>query len=333
MTTKQEDILRKVRGLIAKAQGTEFEAEREAFMAKADGLMEAYAIEEYMLATGSDEQKARLVTRRDFEMAWWRQLKGVEYDAKNCVYWLFNACVRHCRCYTTTAAWDYSTDTMAIYGMQADLTYLDLLFTDLFVQLFAKIKPSYDSNKSLGENVMLAKEAGMKYTDIAVWAGHPEWVEPNGTGGVKTCDGGKMLRDYKRHLESIGKTTRDVVSVNPKAYQYSYCYAFYSTVSERLAAMRDERETEQTGSMALALRDIDELAKEALWDDFPDLRPHPVDCTCQPCKDRRKPVRKSDYRQGFSIVAQGYGAGKDAGGKARIASRDGGLGRTKELKD
>lgn len=330
MSTKQEDILRKVRGLIAKAQGTEFEGEREAFMAKADALMEAYAIEEYMLATGEDESKARLIKRRDFDMGWWRQLYGIDHDARNCVYWLFNTCVKHCRCMTSVQAWSFTSNTAAIYGTEADLSYLDLLFTDLFTQLFAKIKPAYDSDKSMGENVLVAKEAGMKYTDIAVWLGHPEWVVPNGTGGTKTADNGKMLREYKAFLKSIGKSPRDVVSVNPKAYQYSYCYGFYATVAERLRMMRGDREVEHTGDMSLALRDIEDLAREAMWDDFPELRPHEDDCQCEQCKARRKPVKYSG-RQGYQLVSQGYGAGKGAGQTARIANQNSGLGRTKEL--
>lgn len=315
--SRQEAILRKVRGLMAKAASTEFPEERDAFQAKADELMEQYAIESWMLASGSDESKARLIKRREFDMTWWRELRGVDSDAKNAVYWLWTACVRHCRCVTDIMTWSTLENKASIFGTEADLTYLDLLFTDLFTQLFAKIKPAYDPDKSLGENVLRAKEAGMKYTDIAVWLGHPEWRERNGTGGWKTCDNGKMLREYKSYLRSIGKTPADVISVNPKAYQYSYCYAFYTTVSSRMYEMRQGRE-DTTGSTAIALRDIEVLAKEAMWDEFPDLRPHPEDCQCEACTAKAKPIK---YRQGYQIVHQGYGAGRDAGAKARIAQQ------------
>ena len=39
------DILRKVQGLLAKAEGTDYEAERDAFLAKAQEMMERYAID------------------------------------------------------------------------------------------------------------------------------------------------------------------------------------------------------------------------------------------------------------------------------------------------
>lgn len=343
MTDRQDDILRKVRALIAKASSTDFPEEAEAFRRKADALMEAYAIETWMLETGKDETKARLIKTVAMDMQWWADLKDLEFDARSNVWYLFTACVKHCRCVADWSTRDYRANTVRVYGMSSDIAYLDLLFTDLFIQLFDKIKPKYDPNRSLGENVMRAKEAGMKYIDIAVWAGHPEWREMTHTGGYKTCDGGKMLREYKKHLEGLGKSPRDVVTVHPDNYRLSYTYSFYAEISKRLRAMRDDRAGGQTGSTALALRDIEDLAREAMYEDFPELRPHPEDCDCDSCHRcddpectrtgcvaRRKPVK---YRgpQGRRMVGAGLVAGKDAGEKARIVTQSEGLRSTQEL--
>ena len=321
MTTKQEDILRKVRGLYAKANSTDFEAEREAFMAKADQLMEAYAIETWQLETGEDAEKAKLIVRRDFDMQWFRDLDGIHWDARSNVWHLFMGCVRHCRCQTSVNL--FSTSTIPVYGLQADLDYLDLLFTDLFIQLFAQLKPKYDENKSMGENIMVAKEAGMKYTDIAVWLGHPEWREmvygDRGYGHWKTCDNGKMLREYKKYLKSIGKSPRDVVSAHPDAWAISFTQAFWLRVTNRLRNQVEQRESTNTGSMALVLRDIAQMALEALWADFPDLKPHPSDCPCKQCTGKRKPVK---YRGGHRINEAAYARGGAAGDAARIVSND-----------
>jgi hypothetical protein len=258
MTTKQEDILRRVRGLMAKAASTEFEGEREAFQAKADQLMEAYAIETWMLQTGEDESKARLIVKRDFDMSWWSQLgHQVSWETKSNVWYLFT-------------------------------------------------------------NVMRAKEAGMKYIDIAVWLGHPEWRVPNGTGGYKTADNGKMLREYKSYLKSIGKTPKDVVTVHPASWALSYTYGFYTQVAARLHRMREDREAENTGSNALALRDIEMMAREAYDAMFP-----PPEATGR----RSRAVARSGPR----IVQAGMNAGTLDGGKARIISNAPGVTRTKEL--
>jgi hypothetical protein len=332
---KQDKMLAKVRALYAKADSTTFPEEAKLFRAKADQLMEAYAIETWMLETGDDESKARLIKTREMDMSWWTQLSNVHFEAKSNVWYLFFACVRHCRCYTTWSAINYyrlpdgtREQKIKVYGLEADLSYLDLLFTDLFIQLFAKIKPQYDPNKSMGENVMRAKEAGMKYIDIAVWLGHPEWREPNGSGGYKTCDSGKMLREYKKHLSSIGKTPKDVVTVHPDSWAISYTESFYHQVAIRLQDMRDNRETPNTGSQSLALRDIDAMAKEAMYNDFPELRPHPAGCTCRACTAKRKPVK---YTGGHQTVAAAYAKGGDAGKAARIINKDGGLRSTPQL--
>lgn len=60
-----EAVLERVRKLLAKAEGTSFEAEADAFFAKAQELMQAHAITEAMLAKerGSDERPVLLSVR------------------------------------------------------------------------------------------------------------------------------------------------------------------------------------------------------------------------------------------------------------------------------
>jgi len=327
---EHEDILRKVRGLIAKANSTDFPAEKEAFMAKADLLMEKYAIDQAMLKLGQDKN-ARLVVRRDMDISWWSELRnGVHIDARNNIAWLWMACVDFCRCYSSYSVWDFKQNSAAVYGMASDLSYLDMLFTDLLLQMVDHIKPKYDPNKTMGENVMLAKEAGMKYIDIAIWLGHPEWRVPNGTGGYKTADNGKMLREYKAHLKTIGKTPRDVVSVHPDEWQISYVEGFVTMIRKRLKDITALRSgsTGEKDSVALVIRDIRDQAKDALWGDFPELRPHAADCTCKQCTAKRKPVK---YREQRKLNYTAYGSGSDKGANARIVSNDPGLKQQKSL--
>src|SRR5580765_5812641 len=253
--SRQAAILRKVRALYAKAASTEHEGEREVFTAKADQLMEAYAIETWQLETGADDEKARLITRVDMDMSWWIQLYQIHEDARWPIWYLFDSCVKHCRCYTEWGAQTYGRENrkITVFGLQADIEYLDLLFTDLFTQIFSRVSPTYDPAKCMGENVMRAKEAGMKYTDIANWLGHPEWVVPNGTGGVKTADNGKMLREYKKYLLTIGKTPRDVVSVHPDSWIIGFVSSFCTKVRQRMRAMAEMRaeSRDSSGSMEI----------------------------------------------------------------------------------
>lgn len=320
MTEKQhEDILRKVRGLIAKANSTEYPAEKESFLRAADNLMEKYAIDQAMLMLNVDKN-ARLVVRRDIDISWWSQLRdGVHIDARNNIAWLWDACVNFCRCYSTFATWDYTKKTAAVYGMESDLSYMDMLFTDLLLQMVEHIKPVYDPSLSLGHNIMRAKEAGMKYKDVAVWCGHPEWSTTDVYG--KVSNNGIMLREYKKYLKSIGKTTRDVVAVHPDEWQISYVEGFTSMIRRRLhdlTAMRSGG-TGEENSTALVIRDIRDQARDALWADFPDLKPHEPDCKCKQCTEKRKPVK---YREGRRTNYAAYGSGQDKGRDARIVSND-----------
>ena len=320
MTEKQhEDILRKVRAMIAKANSTEYEAERETFLRAADNMMEKYAIDQAMLMLNVDKN-ARLVVRKNMDISWWSQLRdGVHIDARNNIAWLWDACVNFCRCYSTFAVWDYTQKTAAVYGMESDLSYLDMLFTDLLLQMVDHIKPKYDPAKTLGENIMRAKEAGMKYKDVAVWCGHPEWSVTDRYG--KVSNNGIMLREYKKHLKSIGKTTRDVVAVHPDEWQISYVEGFTTMVRKRLRDLTALRSggTGEENSTALVIRDIRDQARDLLWEDFPELKPHPDDCTCKQCTTKRKPVK---YKEGRRLNYAAYGSGSDKGANARIVSND-----------
>lgn len=314
-----EDILRKVRALVAKANSTTFEQEREAFMAKADELMERYAIDQAMLAM-ADDTKARFVVRKDMDISWWSEMRNMDSEVRARIYWLWSYCVEFCRCYSSSSTWDYREKTCAVYGMPSDLDYLNLLFTDLFLQMSGTLKPKYDPNLTLGHNVYNAKNAGMKYVDIAYWSQHPEWVEPNGTGGLKTKDGGKMKHAYQRHLNEHHPGEKRI-TMHPVTWAMSFMDGYVTTIRERFGKMREMRDIpSDADSMALVVRDIRDQAREAMFEDFPNLRPHPKDCQCKSCVAARKPVKYSSakFRAGRQIDWSARTQGGQAGQSARI---------------
>lgn len=304
---KRESMLRKVRALYAKANSTEHEGERAVFMAKADQLMEAHAIETWMLEAGKDDEQSKLVVKRSFDMSWWSELGDLPHDCKSQVWHLFASCAKHARCYVS-ANGIWQSGGCPVWGLEADLDYLDFLFTDLFVQLFAKIRPAYNPDKTLGENVMIAKEAGMKYTDIAVWCGHPEWRIPNGTGGWKSSPTNKMLSSYKSHLKSIGQSPSDRVTVHPHTYAYSFLSAFTVTIRKRFEDMSASTASTRVGGAELVLRDIREQAQSAAFSEFPAWAKH---------------SGLSRSGGGRKLSTQGYASGGNAGKDARIAGRGG----------
>lgn len=327
MAWTKEELLVKVRALIAKGNSTEFEAEKQLFLAKADELMEKYAIDVAMLAQ-ADESKAKLVIRRDMDISWWKESRSLPWEVRSELFWLWGACLAHCRCISSQSVWDYTANTSAVYGLPSDLDYLDLLFTDLMLQMFAKVKPTYDPSKTLGHNVAIGKQAGMKYADIATWVGMPELVRIS-RDGKRQVDG-KLLREYKKHIAAHGG---DLVTIHPTTWMISFAEGFCYTIRKRLREIRKGREEAKDSSnpMALALRDVRDLAQEQMYVDFPELRPHEPDCKCEQCKPskRRRVATYKDNRQ-RDWVAQSRGS--QAGESARIVSNDPTLRKPRELK-
>jgi hypothetical protein len=301
--TQQEAILRKVRGLIAKANSTEHEGERQVFMAKADELMEKYAIDQALLLLKQDPN-ARLVVRKDMDISWWSQMHGIDPDARNEIAYLWSSCVTHCRCVTSFSTWNFSTKTAAVFGTEGDLAYLDLLFTDLFIQMTEKLRPTFNPNAEIGSQVRLAKEAGMTWDQILDWAGLRG-----------TPEGKRLLPAYRRYCEAHGLQQ---VKINPKTYQWSFVEAFCGTIRSRLYAMRQRDDGGPSAGNELVLRDIRDQAREEMYNVFPDLRPHPSNCQCSNCVAARKRRLPALRQRVVSGAARQHGSA--AGADARIVS-------------
>jgi hypothetical protein len=305
--SKQAKILERVRGLLAKAASTEFEEERKTFLAKADELMEIYAIDQAMLLL-ADDVNAKLVTKHSMSLKWMWEMTGVDWDAVSSIYWLWESCVRHCRCVSPGYNKMGQDANIWVYGTESDLAYLDLLFTDLYLQLSGTIRPTFNPSAEIGSQVRIAKEAGMTWDQILDWTGLRD--DPLGK---------RLLPAYRRHCEKFGLAQ---VKISPKTYQLSFVQAFCSTIRSRLMAMKQQREggSSDTGSMALVIRNIEDQARDEMYGDFPDLRPHPQGCTCKACDARRKAKMPARRSRAHSYAAASQGS--QAGQAARIATND-----------
>lgn len=345
---KREDILRKVQGLLAKAMSTPFEAEADTFRAKANELMDRYRLEQWEIAqveAGKARSSLKPI-RRDIIIEWWYTEK---FAFKQALWTVFDECARHCAVVVANTKVNAATRGIPAYGLESDLSFLEMLFTDLYIQMADKIKPEFKPDETLGSNVYRAKEAGMKYKQIAIWAGHPEYIttvmrydKSRGYDVPKTEISGILIREMKKHAKAHGLEVHKVINLD--AYVEDFCSSFAWAVKTKLKAMRTG-ETSDANSMALAIRDITDLSREEMWDDFPDLRPHPADCQCDrchffkctdpdcqrtKCKEARKPVRYGRTRYRSSVpAAQARGA--QAGQSARIIGKSEGLGKRGEI--
>ncbi len=135
--TATSDILRKVQGLLAKAEGTEFEQERDAFLAKAQEMMERHAI------SMAEIEAAKPGTEREpisLDVEW--PERSIGKGAKGS---LAIAIANANRCQVKTG-WVRSegkrTLALKFQGMPEDAEFCVMLYTSLCLQAEQAYDPS-----------------------------------------------------------------------------------------------------------------------------------------------------------------------------------------------
>lgn len=113
-------LLNRVRGLLAKAESTEYPAEAEAYTAKAQQLVTRYSLDEALLEARASDTVVPLARRI-----------GVDhpYDAEKAA--LLDAVAGANRCY---AVWSPELGFSTVFGFDADIDAVDVLHTSLLVQ-------------------------------------------------------------------------------------------------------------------------------------------------------------------------------------------------------
>ena len=111
-------ILEKVRALLAKAESTTFPDEAEALSAKAQELMARHAIDDAMVAHGSDEAPTGV-----------RMPVDDPYAAAKAALLHVVASANRCR-----AVWSKHLGFSTVLGFEADVVFVDVLYTSLLVQ-------------------------------------------------------------------------------------------------------------------------------------------------------------------------------------------------------
>lgn len=294
MSEQQEKWLERIRALLAKAASTNFEAEAESFRAKADELMTRYAIEMWQIETAQESKAGRTKPEiKNMNIDWWWNMDS---DLGSALWSVFTSVCSHARCRVAYKYADGGTKTIPVVGMPADLSYVDMLFTHLFLQMVDTMDPRPKQGERAIEALVRMKESGLKWDEISKRlhaAGYYDGPESSWEMG-KTDYAGKYTRYCKEH-------GRERVYVTPSIYRRSFAQGFSTTLSQRLRQQREEQ-GQETGTMALAIRDISAFVEEALFAAFPD-------------QARRSTGRSVAYRprkiDGAS-QARGAQAGRDA---------------------
>lgn len=338
---EHENILAKVRALLDRAASTDSANEADVCRTKADLLMSRFAIEQWMLDNAKDKQTL-VPERRDFDFSWWW---GNPF--KDQLWTLFNDTARHCRCRPVRTKLDYQSHRLPVLGLPSDLDWFDLLFTNLMMAMIQKVDPQPRLGLSVDENMALMREAGLPWNDalnrLALSGVVPKLDEAryaakdNQKLWFSTKTYTKAINDYRRFCRETGHPQS---YVNQMTFRKHFSDGFAEEVGMRLWRMKRESQKaydneHESGSMALAVRDIEQIIKDMMYEIWPDLKPpppHPDDCDCDSCHDcddpkcqrywckqKRKPVRYRSRAQP-KIDRAAREAGRQAGREVNLSN-------------
>jgi hypothetical protein len=340
-------MLERVRALLAKADSTTFPAEAETFRAKADELMTAYSLSQWQVEEAQRGSTERVKpVRRDFDRAW-RHSKF-----RSDLFGLFQDIAAHCRCVVGWRGINYDTNVCPVYGLPSDLDYLDALFTSVMLEVAKNLQPAVDPNGELGHEVFKQRQAGIAWPEITRktfraglvtltkgefkklnerYSGHPlDGMDPEDAswddivvndpwgfdGGVRESIKNRLANANRRYVRENGlQGERNYVK--PEVYQRSFMIGFSDEMERRIWAMRDASRKSYdgdhgSGSMALAVKDIRQMAVELYDAEFPPPPP-PEPVPVDPNAPKPRPGRAVKVRE----VAVDYGAMSAGRRKAR----------------
>jgi hypothetical protein len=269
----KDDLLDKIQKLMAKAESTEFEAERETFMRAAENLMNKYRIELWEIQqreAGRIQQRDPIVKDFDYGFAF---DSGPFPEICDALWALFVSLSRHANCvivyhkqHYSGEAKVYKGNVVPVIGTESDLGYFSLLFASLMSQLIEATHPKADPNVDVFTNLKMFREAGIGWDE----AGESMQAAGFRADEERTKARDTWIRFYRSECKKRGVEQN---YNNWKTYRRNFASGFASQVSVRLSEMRkaSSQETSSGGTgMDLVLRSQNEINRAFMAEEFPD---------------------------------------------------------------
>ncbi|WP_066360325.1 DUF2786 domain-containing protein [Herbidospora mongoliensis] len=155
-TVADDRTLDRVRKLLAQAEGTDNEHERDTFMAAANALMAKYGIEQAMLGAADKTRETPTNRRVDVSPPW----AGVR---ANLIYFVAEAA----GCKSVLLRTSGSQKVVKIYGFPSDIERAEVLYTSLLLQMASALTrveiPHYESPRAYRRAWMLGFNSEVVY--------------------------------------------------------------------------------------------------------------------------------------------------------------------------
>jgi hypothetical protein len=323
-------IMNRVQGLLAKADSTEFPEEATALRAKAEQFMRDYRIAEEDLIASDQVEIAPAA-----HAVW----LGPSYDPTvgraggragregqsfyEQWYSLAYAAAKHAGC-EVHYRWGRNGETnehglyAVLVGYEGDLRMAEIIYTNARLVFGERLEPKADPSLSDQANAYRLRSAGITRDRAAKLI----WGE---TSHARAAQVGKL---YKAECDARGEQpVLDGRGINAALYRVEYAKAFVDELDRRLRAARDAADS--IGG-AVVLHGRPERVKEALYNEFPELRPKPKTDVAEretaPARKGRqtKPYwetaayRREQERRHSDVAYAARGAGKKAAGEVAL---------------
>lgn len=335
---EKADVLRKIRAMLDRAEHPNTPPEEADTARKmADELMYRYTIEEFELEFAKPSHAREKPQMRVFKFFGDQNYYSIDQEIRNNFYRLFRQLALFCG----VKVGILYTNEASIVGYERDLDYLDLMYTKIRMHMSMNLDPTPDPIVTWQENLARLKRAGFKWEKIHYTLAKADLKDYPYTGqrwerkiGVRFT---KVFTDYcKAHGEFR-------LYDSPDVWRRSFTEGYVHEVATRIRDLERLRGG-YSGGKELVLANRDEDLLNALWDYFPNLKPHPAGCDCDSChycgrpgckrvrcENARRPVRSSRAQiRAVQYSAHAAAAGRKAGATVDLSS--GGLGgRRKEI--
>lgn len=253
-------LLETVRGLLNKANNTPYEAEAEAFRAKADELMVKYAISQYDLDAAGDAKTSKFGAY-EFSLDFYWDATSREFASS--LYSLLLTVARHTR--LVRGPFANGSGDLILIGLKSDFEYCEMLFTSLMLEMTRMMVPQWNSSLTREENVVVMKHAGYMWKQIAdQLAKHDEFPHKyQKNGQLHGC----YIAMYKKGLKERGGDEQQL-KTNPSVHLRSFTLGFTRRVDERLRAQKQAAANEP--GQGLVLLDMSKELMEYAQQEFPE---------------------------------------------------------------
>jgi hypothetical protein len=296
-----DDMMRKVEGLLAKADDTAVTPEEaDSYRAMAERIMIKYKIEQEDLIKRGDLKVDGLNVMFVQTKAYpWTSEYTTVYNS------LLSYAIHHAGVKGYFEGYEDGEYLIWLIGYEADIRFAKALFMNARLVFADRMEPKYDPNLSDDENVYRMRSAGMERGRIGQYMG---W-------GDKAHQ--KVTRVYKRACAAKGE---DAVltgkTTNVKDFRKAYADGFVSEFWARLSRARNAVDDEITDG-GLVLHGREDRIKEAMYNRWPHLRPDETPAKVQTeVKAREYRWTKADQRRFEKQNSATARMGRQAGARA-----------------